>query len=442
MTKSIAISVRNLTKTYKIYSRHIDRLKEALNPLKRKYHKEFYALKCVNFDIKRGETVGIIGRNGSGKSTLLKAITGVIGPTSGHVVVRGRISAILELGAGFNNELTGIENIYLSNTINGVAEKEIAEKVQQIIDFAELGEFINQPLKTYSSGMKARLAFGVAINIKPDILIVDEALSVGDASFQRKCFAKMEEIRKVGATILFVSHSESNIVSLCNRAIWLAHGEKILDGDPKLVTGMYLKNINSEISKEKLQAEYSVLDKAKVSEASLNLSFVPDHEHLDDTMEGFDPQLLPRSTISYEDKGAKIYDVKVTNLAGDEVNILEHKNDYFFKYKVRVEKELNQVKFGFLVKQKNGVAIAGAAYPSTSEFIDTLSHDIEVNYKFRCDLANGDYFFNAGIQANAFDRIDYVHRILDAYMVKVVNADKRMTGNVNLIKDISVKVNE
>ena len=208
MTKNVAIKVNNLTKSYKLYAQPIDRLKESLNLFGKKYHKDFNAVKGLSFEIKKGETVGIIGRNGCGKSTLLKMITNVLTPSSGRVIVHGHISAILELGAGFNPEMTGLENIYLNTSINGFSKEQTDQKIEEILEFSELDEFIQQPIKTYSSGMKARLAFAVAINAEPNILIVDEALSVGDAAFQRKCFAKMEEIRANGATVLFVSHSE------------------------------------------------------------------------------------------------------------------------------------------------------------------------------------------------------------------------------------------
>ena len=256
--KNVVISVLNLTKTYKLFNQSIDRLKEALHPFKKIYHKNFNAIDSVSFEINRGETVGIIGRNGSGKSTLLKLITGVLTPTKGSTSVRGRVAAILELGAGFNQELTGLQNINLNKTINGIPESKTKKHLERIIDFSELGEFINQPLKTYSSGMKARLAFAVAINVEPDILIVDEALSVGDAAFQRKCFAKMEQIRKAGVTILFVSHTETSILNLCNRVIWLVNGSKVLDGNPKLVTSLYLKHISRPTKKEDIQKEYGV----------------------------------------------------------------------------------------------------------------------------------------------------------------------------------------
>lgn len=442
-----AISVRHLTKTYKLYNQPIDRLKEALHPLKKSYHKSFNALDSVSFEIHRGEIVGIIGRNGSGKSTLLKLITGVLNPTSGRAIVHGRVSAILELGAGFNGEMTGLENIYLNNTINGIPESETAKRVEQIVGFAELGDFIHQPLKTYSSGMKARLAFAVAINVEPDILIVDEALSVGDAAFQRKCFAKMEQIRQAGATILFVSHSEASIVSLCNRAIWLVNGSKLLDGEPKLVTGLYLKHINRPINKKAdVQQEYAKLIASTVENTKaeeVEQAKKPDSKNANQkapaqnqvNLASFNPSLKPTSTIEYESKGAQILDVKVTDLEGKEVNILEHGKQYYYSYRVKVTQPLQQVSFGFLLKQKNGTAIGGGVYPSMKDYIEQLRKSIEVRFKITCNLADGDYFFNAGVQAKLNDKQDYAHRILDAYMVKVINQSPNMTSIVKIVEE-------
>ena len=202
----VAIRVDDVSKLYKLYDKPSDRLKESLGLTRKKLYKEHYALHNVSFDVKRGETVGIIGTNGSGKSTILKIITGVLNPSGGHVEIDGRISALLELGAGFNMEYTGIENIYLNGTMIGFSREEIDAKMQDILDFADIGDFVHQPVKTYSSGMFVRLAFAVAINIDPEILIVDEALSVGDVFFQAKCYKKFEDFKKMGKTILFVSH--------------------------------------------------------------------------------------------------------------------------------------------------------------------------------------------------------------------------------------------
>ena len=225
--EEIAIQVRNVSKMYKLYDKPSDRLKESLGLTRQKKYREHFALKNIDFEVKKGETVGIIGTNGSGKSTILKIITGVLNPTEGDVSVNGRISALLELGAGFNMEYTGIENVYLNGTMLGFSEKEIDERLDAILDFADIGDFVNQPVKSYSSGMFVRLAFAVAINIDPDILIVDEALSVGDVFFQAKCYRKFEEFKKQGKTILFVSHDLGSISKYCDRAILINKGVKL-----------------------------------------------------------------------------------------------------------------------------------------------------------------------------------------------------------------------
>ena len=232
-----AIQVKHLDKMYKLYNKPSDRLRETLGfkvPVR-----EHYALRDVNFQVERGETVGIIGTNGSGKSTILKIITGVLNPTAGEVKVDGRISALLELGAGFNMEYTGIENVYLNGTMMGFSKEEVDARLQDILDFADIGDFVYQPVKSYSSGMFVRLAFAVAINIDPEILIVDEALSVGDVFFQAKCYRKFEEFKKMGKTILFVSHDLSSISRYCDRVILLNKGVKLEEGSPKQMVDMY-----------------------------------------------------------------------------------------------------------------------------------------------------------------------------------------------------------
>ncbi|AGF59170.1 teichoic acid transport system ATP-binding protein [Clostridium saccharoperbutylacetonicum] len=235
----IAIKVENLSKIYKLYDKPMDRLKESLSISKKKYGREHYALKDISFEIKRGETVGILGTNGSGKSTLLKIITGVLTPSSGNIEVNGKISALLELGAGFNPEYTGIENIYLNGTMMGYTREEMQQRVQPIMDFADIGEFINQPVKTYSSGMFARLAFAVAINVEPEILIVDEALSVGDTRFQTKCIDKMKQLKDNGTTILFVSHATEQVKRFCTKGIWINKGEVVEIGGSSEIVDKY-----------------------------------------------------------------------------------------------------------------------------------------------------------------------------------------------------------
>lgn len=226
----IAIKIENLSKVYKLYSHPLDRLKETFHPWRKVYHTDFYALDDINFEIKKGETIGIIGKNGAGKSTLLKIITGVLTQSSGQAQINGRIASLLELGAGFNPEYTGIENIYFQGTLMGLSHEEMAQKIDNILAFADIGDFIHQPVRMYSSGMFARLAFSVAINVDPDILIVDEALSVGDFAFQYKCFMKFKQLKESGKTILFVTHGMQEIIKYCDRAIYLRNGILRMDG--------------------------------------------------------------------------------------------------------------------------------------------------------------------------------------------------------------------
>lgn len=234
-----SIEIENLTKVYHLYNRNIDRLKETFQFGRKKYSNDHYALRGITLHIKKGESVGIVGTNGSGKSTLLKLITGIVSPTEGTLWTGGKIAALLELGAGFNPEYTGIENIYLNGTMMGYTEQEMEKKLSDIIEFADIGDFINQPVKTYSSGMFARLAFAVSINVEPDILIVDEALSVGDTRFQVKCIDKMTELRDQGTTILFVTHSIEQIKRFCTRGIWISEGKIIRDGEASYIVDLY-----------------------------------------------------------------------------------------------------------------------------------------------------------------------------------------------------------
>ena len=247
MSSEIAIKVENLSKCYQIYAQPRDRLKQFVLPrLQRiagkspkQYFREFWALKDVSFEVKKGETVGIIGRNGSGKSTLLQMICGTLNPTGGTIQTNGRTAALLELGSGFNPEFTGRENVYLNGAVLGLTNDEIDNRFDDIASFADIGDFIEQPVKTYSSGMVVRLAFAVAVNVDPQILVVDEALSVGDELFQRKCYSRIETIKDKGATIIFVSHSASIINQLCDEAILINHGKILLRGAPRSITKKY-----------------------------------------------------------------------------------------------------------------------------------------------------------------------------------------------------------
>ena len=237
----VAVKLEQVSKHYKLYDSPKDRFKEALDPFRRRRYREFFALNHIDLEIKKGEILGVVGRNGSGKSTLLKLIAGVIPPSSGRLTVNGNVSAMLELGSGLNPDMNGIQNIYFGGIMLGISPEEMKTKVDEIVAFAEIGDFINQPLKTYSSGMKARLGFALAISIKPEILVVDEVLSVGDDLFKRKCYTKIEELFKSRCTVFFVSHSISSVVEICTRTILLDKGELILEGPPAFVTRYYQK---------------------------------------------------------------------------------------------------------------------------------------------------------------------------------------------------------
>lgn len=239
----IAISVRNLTKTYRLFSHPGDRIKQFFNLGLKQYHREFTALKDVSFDIKKGETIGIVGRNGSGKSTLLQLICGILKPTSGSVVVNGRISALLELGAGFNPEFTGRENVHFQGALMGLTKAQMDARFDEIAAFADIGGFIDQPVRTYSSGMFIRLAFAVSISVDPDILVVDEALAVGDARFQAKCFRRIQELCDRGGSILFVTHATDQVTRFCNRAMLIDQGKQVLSGAPKEVVNLHLSTL-------------------------------------------------------------------------------------------------------------------------------------------------------------------------------------------------------
>ncbi len=264
--KNSAISVKDVTKIYRLYEKPIDRLKEAMSITHKNYHRDFYALNGISFDVNKGETVGIIGTNGSGKSTILKIITGVLTPTTGEVEVDGVISALLELGAGFNMDYTGIENIFMNGTMMGFSRKEMEAKLQDILEFADIGDFVYQPVKTYSSGMFVRLAFALAINVEPEILIVDEALSVGDVFFQAKCYRRMEEIRKNGTTILMVTHDMGAIIKYCDRVVVLNKGAFIAQGEPGKMVDLYKKILANQM--DQLEDELVELNSEEMSDFS------------------------------------------------------------------------------------------------------------------------------------------------------------------------------
>jgi lipopolysaccharide transport system ATP-binding protein len=431
----IAIRVSNLSKCYQIYDTPRDRLKQFVLPrlnrmirhTSKQYFREFWALKDVSFEIKKGETVGIIGRNGSGKSTLLQMICGTLNPTSGTIQTNGRIAALLELGSGFNPEFTGRENVYMNASVLGLSNKEIDVRFNDIAAFADIGEFIEQPVKTYSSGMMVRLAFAVAINVDPEILIVDEALSVGDELFQRKCFSRIDAIRASGATILLVSHSGSTIVELCDRAVLMDSGEKLAVGVPKQIVGRYQKLLYAPADKqEAIRQQIRQVDEHAVEfgNAVENASH-EDHPpigHPLEPQESFDPNLKPSSTIEYESHGAHIEAPAVLTLAGEQVNNLVRGKIYRYTYTVRFSKTATNVRFGMLIKTTSGIELGGGASASTAR--DSLAYveagsSYSVEFRFRCILNPSVYFLNAGVVGDVDGSETYLHRLIDIALFRV-----------------------
>lgn len=423
----IAIKIENLSKCYHIYDKPRDRLLQMLTRGRKQYFREFWALKDISFEIKKGETVGIIGRNGSGKSTLLQMICGTLNPTSGNIQTNGRIAALLELGSGFNPEFTGRENVYLNGAVLGLTKEEIDTRFNDIAAFAEIGEFIEQPVKTYSSGMLVRLAFAVAINVDPEILVVDEALSVGDELFQRKCFSRIESIRDKGATILFVSHSSSTIVELCDHAILIDSGEKLAVGTPKTIVSYYQKLLyapsgkRGTIREQILRTDPQLMTPGSAFERTIKKHHTPP-DSTQMLLESFDPHLKPSSTIEYESYGAYIESPVILTLAGEHVNNLIRGKTYRYAYTVRFTKSATNIRFGMLIKTTSGVELGGcvsATSPRDSlTYVETGSK-YSIEFHFHCALNAGVYFLNAGVLGDTNGSEGYLHRLIDVAMFRV-----------------------
>ncbi|WP_286787267.1 MULTISPECIES: ABC transporter ATP-binding protein [unclassified Pseudomonas] len=425
---SLAIDVTALSKCFHIYDLPRHRLQQLIfAPIfnkNLKLYKEFWALRDISFKIYRGETIGIIGKNGSGKSTLLQIICGTLTPTSGRVETNGRVAALLELGSGFNPEFTGRENIYLNGAVLGLSKEEIDQRFEAIVHFADIGDFIEQPVKSYSSGMSVRLAFAVAINADPEILVIDEALSVGDELFQRKCFSRIEQIKKNGATILFVSHSGGTVIELCDRAILIDSGQLLIDAAPKEVVGKYQKLLYAS-PQNREEIRNSILNgsidssKNKNSQNKKTEKLKLDEFHQNET---FDASLVPSSTIAYEEKGACIEAPRIETLDGKKVNNIIRGKNYFYKYTVSFSEPAFLVRFGMLIKSLSGIELGGAISASkTSEGIPYVAagQKIIVQFKFTCALNPGLYFLNAGVQGTRDGAETYLHRLLDVATFRV-----------------------
>jgi lipopolysaccharide transport system ATP-binding protein len=429
----VAIRVAGLSKSYHVYERPQDRLKQSLYLGRRQFYREFWALKEMSFEIRKGETVGIIGRNGSGKSTLLQLIAGTLTPTSGSVSVNGRVAALLELGSGFSPDFTGRENVYTNGAILGLSHEEIAARFDDIVAFADIGDFIDQPVKVYSSGMYMRLAFAIAVSVDPGILIVDEALSVGDEMFQRKCFARIQAIQQSGAAVLFVSHSAQSVVELCNTALLLDQGELIMSGKPKSVVTQYHKLLyasehNRAGLRDTLRAQGSVAPESR-GDVSDNAQTkpAPDNAY-------YDPALVPQSTVPYESLGARIENTCTHRLDGSPANVLVNGQTYRYSFSVSFTEPAFNVRFGTLIKTTSGLELGGSssAARGMGEPYIAPGAVVHVSFQFRCLLMPGVYFMNAGCSGliNAEER--YLHRLIDATMFRVLPMeDNAKTGIVD-----------
>jgi teichoic acid transport system ATP-binding protein len=466
----------------------MDRLKEALGFSHKKRYKEHYALNHVSFDVKKGETVGIIGTNGSGKSTMLKIITGVLNPTAGNVEINGRISALLELGAGFNQEYTGIENVYLNGTMIGFTKEEIDARLQDILDFADIGDFVYQPVKTYSSGMFVRLAFAVAINIDPEILIVDEALSVGDVFFQAKCYKKFEDFKKMGKTILFVSHDMSSIAKYCDRCVLLNRGEKLAEGSPKDMVNLYKKVLVNHLentsldnadnpalrekgtdgaktangagnaatqtggarmqsSEGKLQSDNRAVNTGSqfqtVRASGDQLAEMVDNLHETGNDGGqthwkdnFD---INPDLITYGNKEAEIIDFAIVDETGMYTNTIEKGTDFTVKSKVLFHQDIQNPIFTLTFKDIHGTAITGTntMYEKADIALAKAGEVYVARFTQNMNLQGGEYLISVSCTGYAKGEFTVYHRLYDVLNMTVVS-DKNTVGFYDMNSKVTV----
>ena len=412
-----AIQVKHLDKMYKLYNKPSDRLRETLGlkvPVR-----EHYALRDVSFDVKRGETVGIIGTNGSGKSTILKIITGVLNPTAGEVIVDGRISALLELGAGFNMEYTGVENVYLNGTMMGFSKAEIDGRLQDILDFADIGDFVYQPVKSYSSGMFVRLAFAVAINIDPEILIVDEALSVGDVFFQAKCYRKFEEFKEMGRTILFVSHDLSSISKYCDRVILLNKGVKEKEGAPKEMVDLYKQLL---VGQDPARAEAA---KGK-------------------PRENWQGQLaLNANMLEYGSRLAEIVDFAILDDKGRCTNTIEKGTTFRIRVKVVFHEKIQDPIMSYTFKNIKGTEITGTNTMFEKMHIDHSDAGDTCTVTFTQDmfLQGGEYLLSFGCTGYRDGEFTVYHRMYDACNVTVIS-EQNTVGYYDMDSKVEIQYGE
>ena len=413
-----AIEVRDVTKIYRLYNKPSDRLLETLCP-KKSRHRDFYALNGVSFNVEKGTTVGVIGTNGSGKSTILKIITGVLTPSAGEVKVNGTVSALLELGAGFNMEYTGLENIYMNGTMMGFTRQQMEEKLPEILAFADIGEFVDQPVKSYSSGMFVRLAFALAINVEPDILIVDEALSVGDVFFQAKCYHRMEEIRKRGTTIVMVTHDMSSIIKYCDKVVLLNRGDKLAEGEPGKMVDLYKKILVGldPVEDEPVKSEGNHSGQLRWLDS---LEENPGH-------------------MNYGDGSASIVDVGIFDEQGRLTNQIFKGSELTIRTKVQFAKPVDMPIFSFTFKDKKGTELTGTnTMYEKIQVTPAKSGDVyEVSFRQRMTLQGGEYLLSVG--CTGFESGEFVvyNRLYDIVNIVVISA-KNTVGVYDMESDVTV----
>ena len=426
MDKNLAISVQGVSKIYKLYDKPIDRLKEAVSLIHKSYHRDFFALSDISFDVKKGETVGIIGTNGSGKSTILKIITGVLSPTTGTAEVSGNISALLELGAGFNSEYTGLENIYMNGTMMGFSREEMQRRMDDILRFADIGDFVNQPVKTYSSGMFVRLAFALAINVDPEILIVDEALSVGDVFFQAKCYRRMEEMMKNGTTILMVSHDMGSIIKYCDKVVLLNRGHFVAQGEAGKMVDLYKKILANQTDE---------LAEALIEQKKEALGLPVGEVHTDKSMK--ERMNLNPEVQEYGDGRASFEDFGTLDARGNVTNLLLKGEMFTIRERIRFHAPIEMPIFTYTLRDKKGTDITGTNTMFEGADIKPVKDgDVyTVSFRQKMNLQGGEYLLS--MSCTGYENGEHVvyHRLYNVLSLTVIS-NKNTVGYYDMDSEV------
>ena len=416
-----AIQVQDVSKIYRLYEKPIDRLKESLSLTHKSYHRDFFALSNISFQVKKGETVGIIGTNGSGKSTILKIITGVLTPTTGNVRVSGVISALLELGAGFNMDYTGIENVYMNGTMMGFTRSQMDEKLPEILEFADIGDFVYQPVKTYSSGMFVRLAFALAINVEPEILIVDEALSVGDVFFQSKCYRKFNDLKEAGKTILFVSHDMGSVIKYCERCLLINKGKQVMVGKSSEAVDVYKKilaNQYDDETKEEEETEESAEQTEERTEADASGAVSAEKPKKGLWRERL---IANAQLVEYGDKAAEIVDFAIIDHKGMITSSVDKNQRFRIKMKIKFHETMEHPIFAFSIKDRKGTEITGTntALEDYTKDVVEAGKTVTVCFDQIMPLQSGQYLMSFGCTSYHLEELVIHHRLYDACFLEV-----------------------